>query len=152
MKYLLVLLLLISSSSALAEYRLLQLEEMSMTAAKLGAATRDPLAPHETGAWTSRVALNWRFNILGPVYWDNQAHMENTHSAVRTVGWHWMFGIRLMPALDIFYEHHSRHILDQESPTGDEYDRKASRNFPVEDSYGLKFNIYTGPKGRSIFK
>lgn len=151
-RLLLCMLISLASSSAHAEWHLIQLEELSFTGAKLGAASRDPIAPHYTDKWEYRGNLNMRLNFLGPVYWDNRVHTETAQSGVRTVGWWWMVGLRLHPQLDVFWEHHSRHILDQPNPTEYSYENRSSRNFPVEDSYGVKLNIYEGPKGRSLFK
>lgn len=122
-----------------------------MTGARLGEGSRDPLAPQYTGSWESRAALGFRFNILGSLYWDNYVHMEAT-SVPKTVGWHWMLGLRVHPSVDLFHEHHSRHLMDEMSTTNQSYDGRIGRNnFPVEDSYGIRFNIYTGTKGKSIW-
>lgn len=150
MRYLLVLILLIISTSGFS-YSLLNLEELTMTHARLGEASRIPQAPQYTGYWLYRTSLNMRFNFLGPLYWDNKVHMEATQASPKTVGWWWMLGLRVHPQIDIFYEHHSQHIMDTESPSAQLYKEQRSRNFPVEDSYGIKFNIYEGAKGWSIF-
>lgn len=148
-KFLPMLLLLAGTAQA---RELLGLEEMYMTGAYLNPASRDPLAPQYTGDWDTREALAFRFNVLGALYWDNQLHMETALGAPRTVGWHWMLGMRLTPQLDMFYEHHSRHTLDQTSGSNDLYRGDPTRdNFPVEDSYGIRLNIYTGTKGTSIW-
>lgn len=144
-----LLIFLCISSTAVAR-PLLDLEEVYMTGAKMGAPSRDPMAPQYTGEWENRAALGFRFNLLGAMYWDNYVHMEAT-TVPKTVGWHWVLGVRLHPAVDIFHEHHSRHLLDEKSPTNYIYENPNRTNFPVEDSYGLRFNIYTGTKGKAIW-
>lgn len=149
---LLLCILLFADSTALAEYHLVNLEEMYMTGARLNPTSRDPLAPQYTGEWESREALHFRFNILGALYWDNEVHMETT-TVPKTVGWHWMAGIRVVPALDLFYEHHSRHEMDGTSPSATLYDKGENQaTFPVEDSYGIRINIFEGTKGGSLWK
>lgn len=150
-KWLVWVLLLIADPARGWAPDIISLEEVSLTGARLGAATRDPLAPQYTGAWNYRAALAFRFNILGALYWDNRVHTEAASSAVRTVGWWWMLGLRLHPQVDLFWEHHSRHIVDQASNSYDQYPEQKSRNFPVEDSYGIRFNLYTGDKGRALW-
>lgn len=146
-----IFLILISQSRFANAYQLLDLEELSMTHARLGDASRDPLAPQYSGDWLYKTSLMFRFNVLGPLYWDNRVHTEATNGGVRTVGWWWMLGLRIHPNLDIFHEHHSRHIMDESSPNAILYGNK-SRNFPVEDSYGIKLNIYKGRNGWSILE
>jgi hypothetical protein len=145
-------LLLGSTAWAWTPDRIVGLEEISFTGARLGARSRDPLAPQYTGSWTHRAALQFRFNILDSLYWDNRAHTEVAASAVRTVGWWWTLGLRVHPQLDLFWEHHSRHIVDEQVPGREMYPTQQSRNFPVEDSYGLKLNVYLGERGRSILE
>lgn len=148
----LVTLLLLTLATPASAWHLVELEELTFTGAKLGSPSRDPMAPQYTDKWEYRGTLSWRFNILGPLYWDNKAHLETAVSSPRTVGWWWMAGLRITPQLDLFWEHHSRHILDQPNPSEYQYESRTSRNFPVEDSYGVALRIWEAPRGRSIFK
>lgn len=126
------------------------MEEAYMTGARMGAASRDAQAPEYTGKWKHKVSLGLKFNTLESLYMDNRFHMETAAGQIRTVGWHWILGLRIHPSIDLFHEHHSRHVLDQESQSAKLYDKQTSRNFPVEDSYGIRLNIYMGKPGRSI--
>jgi hypothetical protein len=130
----------------------LQLEEFSVQGAKMNAASRDPIAPEYTGYWDYRAQANFRFNLFEALYWDNNVHTEAAYGAVRTVGWHWVLGLRVTAQIDVFHEHHSRHAMDRRPDSYDNYGSAPRKNaFPVEDSYGIKFNIYNADKnGRSI--
>lgn len=149
MKY--VIMIMVLHLSTTSQARPLELEEFSFQQAKLGEKSRDPLAPEYTGYWKYRTQADFRIGILGAGYWDNKVHAEAAEGAIRTVGWHWVAGLRITSQMDLFWEHHSRHTLDTKSPTSDEYRYPDRNNFPVEDSYGLRFNIYTGTKGKALW-
>jgi hypothetical protein len=117
-----------------------------MQTAKFGC-NRDPIIP-EVGCseWKGRVALNADFRMLGAGYWKNQVHGEGTDSAFKTMGWHFEVGINITSYLDLFYEHHSRHVLDQGDAHHSSHDGSTtSSKFPVEDSYGIRMIFYTNP-------
>lgn len=144
--------LLIAVASQADARQLIQLEELYMSGASMNPASRDPLAPQYTGYWESRAALKMKFNVLGALYWDNDVHTEAADGAPKTVGWHWVLGVRVNPQIDLFEEHHSRHLMDEASPTERMYpDYRTHHTFPVEDSYGVRFNIYLGTKGESLW-
>lgn len=146
-----ILILWVCNAQVAYSRQLLELEEVYMTGAKLNGASRDPLAPQYTYRWEDRATLGFRFNVLGALYWDNILHTETAVGAPKTVGWHWILGMRVVPELDLIYEHHSRHLMDYPSPSDILYEDRTKDNFPVEDSYGIKLNIFTGTKGRSIW-
>lgn len=143
---------LLNTGQVYARDRFFQLEELSMTEAGMALDTRSPLAPEETGKWKHKTTVNWRLNFGGPVYWDNNAHMESTQNAVSTVGWHFVLGLRLSDQIHLYYDHHSQHPLDRRSPSSDLYKSQASRGFANENSYGVKIIIYETGNGRSIFR
>jgi|LakMenEpi03Aug12_release.lakeMendotaPanAssembly.Ray.scaffolds.fasta_scaffold30464_19 hypothetical protein len=156
MNYLMLLLLLIPSygyaeeaSSKWSNFRLLQLEKFDIKYAQFKAYSRDPYAPQYTGYWKDRAAIEWRINVLKSLYWDNNMHLETIDAkTVKTVGWHWELGLRLHKKLQIFHEHHSRHILDE--PGLELYNGK--NQFPVEDSFGIRIKLIDEKVGRGIFK
>ena len=84
-----------------------------------------------------RASTNFRLGLARTLYWDNNLHTEAVRSGtVKTVGWHWIMGVRLTKMIDLFQEHHSRHVVEEYRAT------KNGRNtFPVEDSYGIRITI-----------
>jgi len=60
-----------------------------------------------------------------------------------TVGWHWEFGGELTDGIELYYEHHSRHVMDSEQPYFYDVDSNTlyRHRFPVEDSIGIRFTI-----------
>jgi hypothetical protein len=91
--------------------------------------------------WTYGAALDLDFDILryGPyaLYWQNNVHMDATNVAVRHVGWEYELGARLGKHFDLFWYHHSRHIMDT--------DREGP--FPLTNRYGVRFIfVETGRK------
>ncbi len=91
--------------------------------------------------WNKGAAMNMDFDILRygnyAWYWKNKVHMAATNVAVRHVGWEYELGARLGKSFDVFWWHHSEHIMDM----GRE-DR-----FPLRDYYGFRFVlIETGRK------
>jgi len=66
--------------------------------------------------------------------WDHHIHTETIDSgAVKTVGWRWKAGFELGKHLEIYHNHHSKHIMDErvDNPA---YGGKTNQ-FPVEDSF-----------------
>ncbi len=95
--------------------------------------------------YRGRVRLGFDVALLNDlVYWRNSVHSEGTRDKFETVGWQYEFAIPLPGNLELFMAHHSRHNMDQETPQPSEGDYK--QRFPVEDSYGIRFNLYRRPK------
>lgn len=91
--------------------------------------------------WTRGAAMNVDYDILRygdyAWYWKNKVHMAATNVAVRHVGWEYELGARLGKSFDVFWYHHSEHVMDL-----DREDR-----FPLRDYYGFRFVlIETGRK------
>jgi hypothetical protein len=102
---------------------------------------RDPYWPYQDlknatdEHWRDGAATIFNLDLLSydryRLYWNNRAHMDNTNSQVRQVGWEWEMGLSV-PKLDVFYHHHSQHLLDEDS----------TLKFPLENKYGIRFNFY----------
>jgi hypothetical protein len=135
-KFLLFLAFLLPCEAFAGEYHLLNMEHFDMSYADFRH-QRDPYAMEYTDDWLYRAATNFRFNFMGALYWDNYVHMEAVDGGTpKTVGWHWTLGLRLHDNLDVFAEHHSRHVMEDERPRIDGHNQ-----FPVEDSYGIRFTV-----------
>ena len=161
-RYIFTLLLLLISISILgapqpnspSRFRLLDIDYFGMKAARF-TCNRDPMSPERNcDDWKGRVSAFFNLSIIEYLYWNNEVHGEGTEAAFKSVGWHWELGIRVHPALFLYHEHHSRHLLDEdrsEELRTDEY--PALKRFPVEDSFGVRLNFYTNPRPhRSFFK
>ena len=131
----LYLLFFISMSASAKEYRLLEVEHFDMGYQEFKN-IRDPYVPDTTNM-KYRASTNFRLGLARTLFWDNTLHTEAVRSGtVKTVGWHWITGIRLTKKIVLFQEHHSRHVVEEYRGT------KNGRNtFPVEDSYGIRITI-----------
>lgn len=132
-----------------SKYHLLSVEDFSTSFAKFEH-QRDPYLPQYDGQWTYRARADFNVAVMHTLYWHNSVHTEAAESGpVKTVGWHWILGLRLNKYMDLFHEHHSRHVMEEDPPQ--RYDGKTSGVFPVEDSYGIKFKfIEDGSRKRSL--
>lgn len=140
MQSLVVIATLFNTASA-AEWRLLDVERLDVEYHKLNPNNRDPYAPDYTGKWADRAALKWDISILNYGYWRNNVHTETLQSGiVKTVGWEWEAGLSLGEYLEVFHYHHSRHIMDEPPQRADHFPG-ARNQFPVEDSYGIRFKF-----------
>jgi hypothetical protein len=76
------------------------------------------------------------------LYWDNTVHTDTDDTQFHTVGWKFELGAHVTSFLNLYYHHHSQHIMDGQLPY---------MKFPSEDSYGITINIYNArPRGNSI--
>src|SRR5690349_5709266 len=103
--------------SKFSGYRLLDIEYFDVKYQEFQH-NRDPYAPEYDGRWAYRASANFRLNLFESFYWDNNVHTEAIQSGtVKTVGWHWEAGLRISESIDIFHEHHSRHVMEEDRPT-----------------------------------
>ena len=138
-----LMILLTSPTLAAGKEYFLNLEYLDMQWQKFKD-QRDPYVPEYNDDWAYRVSTNFRFAAFNVLYWDNNLHMEALDSGTpKTTGWHWTIGLRVTKILDIFAEHHSRHVME---------DARAKINgqnqFPVEDSYGVRLIIFDNQPNR----
>jgi hypothetical protein len=126
-----------------ASYCLLCVDSIDLRYQKFKEGRRDPYAPGWDSEWDYRAGLEWNLQLLRWGFWENDVHTEALESGiVKTVGWHWRLGIRLpFMRSEIFHEHHSRHVMD-EGPRERDGGRIPANRFPVEDSIGLRMNLY----------
>jgi hypothetical protein len=74
------------------------------------------------------------------LYWHNDLHFDQSEQSgkVRHGGWQYEIGLSLFKleqtggGIEIFQQHHSRHIFEDTRDT----------HFPVYDRYGVRFKIY----------
>lgn len=94
--------------------------------------------------WQYNLNLGWdvsllRFGDYGLVF-DNNVHAASTDNQYRAVGWQYRLGLMLGPKVELYWDHHSQHILDA---APDE-----SHTFPLYNSYGVQIVLYQRPGGR----
>lgn len=96
--------------------------------------TNNGLPDRELG---DQMGINLELGVTPYFYWANRVHgtsdrdTVNGGSQFRAVGWQLELGARVVPQVDIFYHHHSQHVLDYAYPAG----------FPVEDGVGFRLRI-----------
>ena len=125
-------------------YRLLEVETLDFRYQKFKD-RRDPYIPNYDKDWDYRAALDWDLTSLRYVFWDNSVHVEGLKDGrVKSVGWHWFLGVKIpIWNVDIYHEHHSQHVMDQDPmERSGEPLPQGYRKFPVEDSFGIRFNLY----------
>ncbi len=145
MRYLVLMLALLAPAAYAGEYHVLNLEYYDFTYQKFKA-NRDPYTP-DVDNYADRASTNFRIGLLNNLmYWDNQVHTETVDTgSVKTVGWHWVLGLRVTSQIDLFSEHHSRHVMEEYRPT-----KNGHNTFPVEDSYGIKIKLVDDPRRNTI--
>jgi hypothetical protein len=77
------------------------------------------------------------------LYWNNVLHFDQSSRSghVKHAGWQFevgssLFKTRTDSSFDIFWQHHSRHILEE----------TREQHFPVYDRYGIRFNLLKNNK------
>lgn len=139
----LLLLLAFSTTPAWGSDYGLNLEHFDMKFGKF-LDNRDPYVPeYAIDAWEYRIEMNLCFNWAGIVYFDQRPHFEAVNSTPKTVGWQYELGIHLTDQIDIYHDHHSRHVMEEYRSRIDGHNP-----FPVEDLYGVKFTIVDQPGNR----
>lgn len=150
MNYLMALILLFTAGE-LSAFPIIGVEKLSLSLSQFKD-NRDPYTPYiGQKEYDHRAALVFNLNILRYGFWENKTHVETVNNTARTVGWHWMLGVHIHSGIDLFHEHHSRHIME-EKPQVRTINRTQNQ-FPVEDSFGIRFNIVDTDKySRRIFE
>jgi hypothetical protein len=86
--------------------------------------------------WRGGLATNFDLDLLKyrdyGLVWLNRVHGAGSYKQMREVGWQYRVGLELGPKLMLFWDHHSRHLLD----TGNDY------GFPLDNSFGAKITFF----------
>jgi len=135
-RHLLTLALLAWSGTALsAELRLLDLREFSFEGYEL-ADRRDSYFGYEDDTWRGGTAVNFDLDLARSgdwgLAWDNRVFGNGTTAQYREVGWQYEVGLDLGPKMRVFWNHESRHILD---------DRRKDA-FPLTNMYGVRVTFF----------
>lgn len=121
-----------------------ELERFSLKLMKFGC-NRDHQTPElDCYNYRGRVASEFDLRFVNDyLFWRNEVHGEGTDAKFMTMGWHYELGLDL-GKVELLWEHHSRHTLDQAQPYywDQYYETIRPTKYPVEDSYGIRINFY----------
>jgi hypothetical protein len=146
MRFALLMLLALAAPSASAQQLYtLSLREFSMEYFKI-ANNRNSYVPYDdevddTGneSWDYGAAAKFDLDLIRygdyAFHWSNRVHGESTNSQFRSMGWQFRWGLQLGRKVELFYDHHSQHALEQAPPPG-------SRSYPLENRYGAEVTFY----------
>lgn len=82
----------------------------------------------------TRIALLFDLRLLEAGYWKNSIHeMADDAGRVRAVGWEWEGGVHATKYFDVYWHHHSQHVLDENGPSTSLY--------YLENEYGVRVNL-----------
>lgn len=141
--------ILLSVSTAFADD--VELKEVSISYKDFLGGGRDPLITQnglDNRALDKEINLNINVDIYDHFYWNNTVHSMTDRVATggagqfRVIGWNYKLGARLFSSFHIQYEHFSQHLLDTTYVHG---------GFPVQDSLGFVFYIYSKPEKKGLF-
>lgn len=135
------------STPAFGEFHLIEMERFDMEFYEIKNHRdsyfpyNDPDKPSDEH-WTNGYATNFNLNLVGTenvnLYLNNRVHGEATNSQVRQVGWKYELGVGFFDRLDLFWHHHSQHVLDASS--------NVKTRFPLDNFYGFRMNFYQKQK------
>lgn len=108
---------------------------------------RDAYFPYSTDGtpevWAYGAGANIDFHLLDTgsfaIYSRNWLHLSATEKQVREAGWQWDQGLRFFNKVEMFYGHHSRHLLD-------EVPEPSTMKYPLQDTFGCRLIIYERAK------
>ncbi len=120
----------------------IQVDELSLNYKRYNPGSRHPL--FYDSVMKEGIDLNMNTDMaFGLLFWDNKIHTATNSAQYYLIGWNLFLGIHVTSFLDVQYEHHSQHILDDAYP---------NMKFPVEDSLGFKLTLIGGGRrGISLF-
>jgi hypothetical protein len=126
------LFLLFSTSAFSGEFRLLNVDALNFEVTKIET-KRDPYyKSHDPSEdWDWGAALNWNVRFVEYLYWSNRFHLDYD-TQVRHVGWKFEAGLNCTKYFDIFWQHHSQHMLEMENK---------EIEFPLDDRYGIRIHF-----------
>ena len=148
MKALIAALALTATPAVAGEWRLLELDYMSMDYAKI-ANHRDIYFPYEDAGrdkyeetdetWRGRIGVNFDLNLIRwdefyRFHWQNRVEGNTTYQQFREVAWAFRWGLQLGSRVEVFYDHVSRHVLDAEPAR--------ERTYPLTNVYGAEITFY----------
>lgn len=146
-KMLLMSMALVFSLNTAQAWNLLEMNETSLEYRDFFPGGSDPLITQnglDNRTLGKEVRLNLNVDVLKVFYFDNLVHGGTDEiigsggkGQFRVVGWNFELGFRLNQYINVYYHHHSQHILDSTYAHG---------HFPVQDAVGIKIYLYKKDK------
>jgi len=149
MRFLLAMILtLLATTASGGEWRVLELDTMSMDYGRI-ANHRDIYLPYEdpgrdkypdtAETWRGQLGVSFDLNLIRwdefyRFHWQNRVFGSTTYSQFREAGWNFRWGLQLGERLELFFDHESRHILDA-APA-------SKRTYPLTNVYGAELTFY----------
>lgn len=119
------------SSSRGSDWHLLELDELKVDWQRYYFPNFNPYYPSPKN---DEISLTARAVIGKVFFWDTQIHGWSDSAQYRQVGLEVKLGLQVTRHLDLYYRHHSQHLLDKEGPN----------HFPVEDAFGVTLYFVRG--------
>lgn len=116
----------------IGNFQLLDVDKVSFEYAKIKN-QRDGFYLVDDENFDYRMAFLMDFRLLEVLYWKNDVHMMAADDHVRAVGWQYEGGVHIFKNADLFWFHHSQHVLEREPPPG--------ISNPLENRYGFRINF-----------
>lgn len=90
----------------------------------------------EMPIWEAKEGMGVLFDVdlTHSFFWNNRVHALTDSGQYRLVGWEFSLGTSPWRSLDLFYHHHSQHILDGHHPE--------FKFAGVQNSVGFTWKIY----------
>lgn len=112
------------------KYKLLDVQEVSVDGYKI-ADHRNGFSSNLGYEWYEGFAINLDLRLLyNLVFMDTRVETFGTESQLREAGMWWRTGVNLSEWFQVYYMHHSDHILDGENADG--------TSFVLENYYGVR--------------
>lgn len=124
-------LILLSSVANAKEFKLLDVDEVSVDLYKVTHYSDPYWEPYDQTI-SKGATLNLNLSAVKYVFWEGQIQMLGNDSQLRYGGLQFRTGIHLGHYIDAFYMHHSEHIFD-DGPVNPNW------KFPDLDAVGVRF-------------
>ncbi len=114
-----------------SSFHLLEADRLDMEYRKV-AVHRDFFYDEDGPDFRYGAAVLFDLRVARYFYWHNNVHMLATDAQVRAVGWEFEQGLNATKYVDLFYYHHSQHILER---------ARDPRGYPLTNEYGVRFHF-----------
>lgn len=136
MKLILAALLICATSQAVT------LRDLSLNYRRFDPSNRMP----DLNGFTAKdgLTLNVDTDLFYRFYWNSRVVALTDNGGYKLVGLNFHLGVRVFSTLNLEYEHFSKHLLDHDDSGFPQH------KFPVEDSFGIVWTLYsdkTAPVG-----
>ena len=131
-KLMMLLMLLISGQAYATEWRLLDLDRVSIEYARIED-YRDFFYTEDRDQLEHRGQFDIDVRMLQYGYLRNQINLLGTKQQVRGGGWEFEGGVQPSKYIDLFYHHLSQHVFERE---------RQDASYPLRNYYGIRLIFY----------